>query len=339
MKYQFPLLVISSLLAASPHALSSEKEARWRYSLGLNSAYVSGQSNLSTSDENEKIDGIYSDAESVNKVVVFPFAEVKYLTKDLKTEFFLGASREQISFAPFSYELGITHQFENNSELTFAYSPQLPLFDERWQDPYLVGQSRVKTDFDMQAGRLQLSRIAGGPITLKYAFAVLDIENDKSGESWSENGTSLTQKQQDSLQRNSQFHRVGVETMFPLFISNDSKVFLKPALQYTARIADGDAISNDDYDLQLGLLIFNGQHTFIAKANLGKTRFKQENPIFNMKQDSLNAGINTVYSYTQPFNIKPLTFMLVTGYNQKNSDISFFDESGFIVSTGLIYNF
>lgn len=339
MKSLFPLLVCTSLLASFAHAQPIAQQAGWHYSLSLNSAYVSGESNLSMSDENEMIDNLYSDASSTSDVIIFPFAEVQYLSRDLKTQFFLGGSKDHISFTPFAYELGFTHQFENNSKLTLAYSPQLPLFDEVWQDPYLVGQSRVKTDIDTQGVRFELSRIAGGPITLKYAFASMDIENDQSGDSWSENELSLTQQEQQSLQRSSQFHRVAIETMFPVFINQDSKVFLKPAIQYTAQLADGEAISNDEYDLQLGMLIFKGQHTFITKVNIGKTLFKQENPIFNMKQDSLNTGISSVYSYAEVFNFKALTFTLVTAYSQKNSQITFFDESGFIVSTGLSYAF
>lgn len=339
MKPLFPVLVFSSLFACFTHAQSSTQQAGWHYSLSLNSAYVNGKSNLSMLDENEEIDDLYSDAESTSDVIIFPFAEVNYLSNDLKTQYFLAGSKDQISFAPFAYELGFAHQFENNSKLTLAYSPQLPLFDETWQDPYLVGQSRVKTDIHTQGVRFELSRVAGGPITLKYAFALMSIEDDKSGESWFENGLSLTQQELKSLQRNSQFHRVAIETMFPVFINQGSKVFLKPTLQYTAQLADGEAVSNDEYDLQLGMLIFNGQHTLITNINIGKALFKQENPIFNMKQDSLNTGISSVYSYAQAFNFKALTFTLVTAYRQKNSDITFFDESGFIVSTGLTYTF
>lgn len=313
--------------------------AGWEFTLSLNAGYVSGKSNLSTSDENEVIEDVVSEAEPSNSFIGFPFARVQYTTQDLKTQFFLGNSRNQISTSQFQYELGMVHQFENKSKLTAAYFPQLPLFNETWEDPYLVGQPRTKTDENTQGGRFELTRIAGGPVTLKYAFAISKVEDDKSGQSWVENGISLTAQERQSLQRSSQYHRVAVETMFPVFIKRDSKVFLKPTLQYTTRISDGDATSYDDYNFQLGFLIFSGRHTSVTTLNIGTTLYKQDNPIFDTKQDSMNAGIFSVYSYAEAFNWKPVTFTLIAGYSQKDSDILFYDESGLIVSTGLAYTF
>ncbi|WP_413700193.1 DUF2860 family protein [Psychromonas sp. KJ10-10] len=335
MKTIFSSLLLGRLSTSLVYAQDFKSEAGWQFSLSLNSAYVSGQSNISVTDDNETMSDLYNEAETSNDVIVFPLPEAKYLSKDLKTEFFLGASREQISFSPFSYELGVSQELDNKSKLTFAYSPQLPLFNETWQDPYVVGQSRQETDIDTHALRVEFSGIAGGPITLKYGFALTRIEDDQSGQSYS----SLTLQEQQDLQRDSQFHRVAVETMLPIFINNQTKVFFKPNLQYTTRLADGEAISYDDYNLKLGFLIFSGRHTSITNVSLGSTLYKQENPIFDMKQDSINIGISSIYSYAQPFNYKPLTFTLMAGYSQKDSDITFFDESGFIVSTGMTYTF
>jgi hypothetical protein len=335
MKKVFPILIVSSLLASPLHALPIVEEAGWEFTLSLNTGYVSSQSNLSVSDDNKVISDIYSEAESSNSFIAFPLARLQYTTQDLKTQFFFGNSRDQISISQFQFEFGITHQFENKGKLTVAYFPQLPLFNETWQDPYLVGQDRIKTDENTQGGRFELSRIAGSPLTVKYAFALSSVENDKSGESWFENGAGLTAQELQSLQRDSQYHRVAIETMFPIY----SKVFLKPVLQYTVRISDGDSESYEDYDFQLGFLIFNGRHTSITTINIGSSAYKQENPIYNMKQDSLNAGIFSIYNYAEAFNWKPVTFTLIVGYSQKDSDITFYDESGLIVSTGLAVTF
>ena len=332
MKKVFLVVTLSSLISAPISARPIAEEAGWEFTISLNAGYVSGQSNLSTSDDNEIITDLNSKADSTDSVIAFPFARVQYTTQDLKTQFFLGNSRDQISTSQFQYELGMIHQFENNSKLTAAYFPELPLFNETWQDPFLVEQARTKTDENIQGGRIQLERIAGGPITLKYAYARSKVDNDRSGESW----TGLSTDELQSLQRSSQYHRVALETMFPVY----SKVFLKPTLQYTSRQADGDAVSYDDYNAQLGLLIFKGRHTSITTVNLGKTLYKEGNPIFEgKKQDSVNAGIFSVYSYAEAFNCKPLTFSLIAGYSQKDSDITFYDESGLIVSTGLAYTF
>jgi len=335
MKKVFSALLLSSLFVPSTYARPLAEETGWEFTLSLNAGYVSGQSNFSVSDENEGIDDVNSEAESSNSFIGFPFARMQYTTEDLKTQFFLGNSRDQISVSQFQIELGVSHQFDDNSTLTVAYFPELPMFNETWQDPFLVNNKRIETDQDAQGGRVELSRVAGSPITLKYAFALTAINDDKSGESWSNGGIALTALELQSLQRSSQYHRLAMETMFPVY----SSLFLKPTLQYTMRIADGDANSYDDYNFQLGFLIFNGRHTSITTLSIGTTSHKENNPIFNDKQDSINTGIFSVYSYSHAFNVKPLTFTLIGGYNQKDSDITFYDESGLIVTTGLAYTF
>lgn len=328
------MLLLSSLLVTPLSAKPLAKEAGWEFTISLNAGFVSGQSNLSISDDNEIISDVDSKAKSTSSVIAFPFARIQYTTEDLNTQFFLGNSRDQISTSQFQYELGVTHLFADKSKITAAYFPELPLFNDTWEDPFLVDQVRTKTDDNAQGGRVQLERIAGNPITLKYAYARNRVDNDESGESWS----ALTQQQLQSLQRSSHYHRAEIETMFPVYLQQ-TKVFLKPTLQYTTRIADGDAISYDDYNFQLGLLIFSGRHTSITTFNIGTSSYKQKNPIFDNKQDSINAGIFSVYSYAEAFNWKPVSFTLIAGYSQKDSDITFYDENGLIVSAGLAYTF
>lgn len=336
MKKAFSALLLTSLLVPSAYARPLAEDAGWEFTISLNAGYVSGQSNLSVSDENEVISDVYSEAESTNSFIGFPFARVQYTTEDLNTQFFLGNSRDQISISQFQIELGVAHQFDNKSQLTVAYFPQLPMFNETWQDPFLTNSARIETDENAQGGRFELSRVAGSPITLKYAFALTTIKDDKSGQNWlNKNGDGLTAQALQGLQRSGQYHRLAMETMFPVY----SKVFLKPTLQYTTRLADGDANSFDDYNFQLGLMVFRGRHTSITTVNIGTTSYKNTNPIFNAKQDSINAGIFSAYNYSQAFNIVPLSFTLIAGYNQKDSDIAFYDENGLIVSTGLSYTF
>jgi len=330
MKKLFLSLLINSLFVFSANARPLASEPGWESTISVNAGVVSSQSHLSFSDD-DTIDSLNESADSTTNVIAFPFARLQYTTKDLNTQFFLGNSREQISISQFQYELGVTHQFQNKTKFTVAYFPNLPLLNETWQDPYLVNQDRSETDKDAQGGRLELANLAGSPLTLKYAFALTKIENDSSGEGI----VSLSEQQLQTLQRSSQYHRVTAEMMFPI----RRGLLIRPGLQYTSRIADGDAVSYDDYDLQLGFLVFNGRHSTITTLNVGTTKYKQSNPIFDEKQNSLNMGIFSVYAYKQPFDWESTTFTLIAGYNQKNSDITFHDESGLILTTGLAYTF
>ena len=339
MKTNFPILLLNSLLccfvASSVNARPLALDSGWEFTLSLNTGYVSGQSNIAVGDDNEVIDSLDSKGESEDSLIIFPFARVQYTTEDLDTQFFLGNSREQIAISQFQYELGVTHQFSNKSKLTAAYFPELPFFNEAWQDPFVVGEVRVETDHNTQGGRIELTRIAGGPFTLKYAYARSRFDDDSSGETLSEDGIELSAKQLQSLQRDSNYHRIVVESMFPVA----SKTFLKPALQYTLRDADGNANSYLNYDFKLALIVFRGRHTSITTFNIGSTLYEHKNPIFDAKQDSLNMGIFSIYSYAQPFDWEGVTFTLLAGYSEENADITFYDKKALIFSTGLAYTF
>jgi len=329
------VLLLNPFVVSFVNAKPLAAEAGWELSLSLNAGYVSGQSNFSVNDDNYVIDSLDNKADSEDSFIVFPFARGQYTTQDLNTQFFIGNSREQIAISQFQYEIGIAHQFANKSRLTVAYFPELPLFNEAWEDPFLVGEKRIETEENAQGARIELTRIAGGPFTLKYAFARSRIDDDSSGTSWSENGVGLSDKGLQYLQRDSDYHRVAVETMFPIA----SKTFLKPALQYTLRDADGDANSSLDYNFKLALMLFRGRHTSITTFNIGSTLYEHKNPIFDDKQDSFNMGIFSVYSYEKPFDWEALTFTLIAGYHQEDADITFYDKKSLIVSTGLVYTF
>jgi len=63
------------------------------------------------------------------------------------------------------------------------------------------------------------------------------------------------------------------------------------------------------------------------------------NPVFNVKQDSTSLRFFSIYSYKQPFDWESFSFNIMAGYSQEDSDIDFYDESSFIVATGLTYKY
>jgi hypothetical protein len=340
MRKLFPAVILTVLLSnflatevaanSAPAAQSLAEEAGWEFSLGLNLGYSASRSQLNTNDDNAINEDLNNNGQSISEQFVFPLARAQYSFAELKTQIFAGNSREQISTAAFQYELGITHLFNNRSQLTAAYFPQLPFFNETWQDPYLTGSARTKTDENAQGGRFALTRIAGSSITLKYAFAFTAIDNEQSGQSLGLNDKQLTLLQRDSL-----YQRAEIETRYSIAPG----MFFKPALQYTTRSADGEAHDFDQYGLQLSMLVFKGRHSLITTLNSGIKKFSVENPAFGQKQNTVNAGIFSVYSYAQALNWQPLSFNILAGYKKEDSDIDFYDTRSLFVSTGLSYKF
>lgn len=340
MKKQFPAVILSILLSnllaaeatanSAPAAPALAKEAGWEFTLGLNLGYSDSRSQLNTDGDNKLNNDLNNSGQAISNTLVFPLATTRYTFSKLQTQIFVTDSREQISTAQFQYELGITHLFNNRSQLTVAYFPQLPFFNETWQDPYLIGSPRRTTEENAQGGRFALIPIAGSSITLKYAFAFTAIENEQSGQS-----LGLTDKQLTLLQRDSFYQRAEIETMFSI----TPDISFKPALQYTTRSADGEAHNFDQYGLQLAVLVFKGRHSLITTLNTGIKKFSVENPVFGQKQDTVNTAIFSVYSYAQALNWQPLSFNIMAGYKKEDSDIDFYDSQGFFMSTGLTYKF
>jgi hypothetical protein len=340
MRKLFPTVILTVLLSnvlateaaanPTPTARPITEEAGWEFTLGINLGYSADRSQLNTNDDNALNENLNNNGQAISKPFIFPLARAQYTFAEFKTQIFAADSREQISTAAFQYELGITHLFNNSSELTVAYFPALLSFNNTWQDPYLTGSARITTDQNAQGGRFSLTRIAGSSITLKYAFSFTDIENEHSGQSLGLNAKQLT-----LLRRDSFYQRAQIETMYRI----SPGVFFKPALQYTTRSADGEAHNFDQYGLQLDLLVFKGRHSLITTLNAGIKKFAVENPVFSQKQNTVNAGIFSVYSYAQALNWQPLSFNILAGYNKEDSDIDFYDSEGLFMSTGITYKF
>ncbi|PKH02382.1 hypothetical protein CXF72_11935 [Psychromonas sp. MB-3u-54] len=340
MQKRFPAIILTILLSnflvtevaanSAPAPQHLAEEAGWEFTLGIHLGYSSSRSQLDTAHDNKLNEDLNNSGHSLDKTFIFPLARAQYTFAEFKTQIFAADSREQISTAAFQYELGITHLFNNSSELTVAYFPPLLSFNDTWQDPYLTGSARITTDENTQGGRFSLTHIAGSSITLKYAFAFTDIENEHSGQSLGLNAKQLTLLRRDSL-----YQRVEIQTRYRIAPG----VFFKPALQYTTRSADGEAHNFDQYGLQLGLLFFKGRHSLITTLNAGIKKFAVENPVFSQKQNTVNAGLFSVYSYAQALNWQPLIFNILAGYNKEDSDINFYDSEGLFMSTGITYQF
>jgi hypothetical protein len=326
----FTVLAFGILCSGQSIARPLATESGWDFKLNLSAAYISSQSQSSTDDDNAITEDLINNGTSTDTVMVLPLARISYTLDSLKTQAYIGNSSDQVSNAQFQYELGIIHQFKDDSKLTFAYFPNLPLFNETWEDPYLTGEARSKTDDDAQGIRMAIEDIAGSAFTFKYAYAVNDVDQDKSGQS-----TDLDESDLLLLQRDSDFHRAELE----MNIYMARNLILKPALQYTKRSADGDAHSYDEYVAQLGILYFQQRHTLITTVNYGTTKYAENNPVFEKKQDANNLGIFSIYSYAKPFDWQSIDFTIIAGYNQVNSDITFYDQDALILATGFTYTY
>jgi len=318
------------LISCSVVAQPLTKEAGWEFTLSVHAGYSVGESQFDTDHDNQITNDLNNSGQSNSSVLVYPLGRIQYTLDSLKTQFYLGNSREQVSTAKFQYEFGVIHQFGEQSKLTVAVFPKISLFNETWKDPFATNTKRQITDQKIGGARIAVDNILGTGLTVQYAIASSSIDEELSGQSQLSDASEIALLKRDSL-----YQRVEVGRTFPI----SPGVLLKPAFQYTNRNANGDANSYDQYTGQLSLLLFKKRHSLITTINAGVRLYKRENPIFNDKQDLIHTGLFSIYSYQRPFDWQDWSWTAMFGYTQENSDISFYDNKGVIISTGMVYRF
>jgi hypothetical protein len=327
--------IAATLLLVGAHTAHAQLrplgEAGWDFTLNLSVGYVTSENNFSTSDDNQTITEYGSPENKNSTAIVYPLGRVQYTTRDLRNQFYIGNSSEQISNAQFQYEFGYTHQSPALGEITIAYFPQLPFLNSTWEDPYLLDAPRVETEENATGARIAWQQLFGSPLTLKYAYANIDVENENSGAGDSD----ITDEQRKLLNRDGNAHRLELETMFPFA----KGWFLRPGLQSTFRDADGAAVAFTDYTAKLGILHFNAPHTFILNFEGGKSETDEANPIFETTIKDTHYSGFFIYDYAGIFGLQNASLNAVAGYTQSDANVDFYNSTGLITSIGMTYRF
>ncbi|WP_432460334.1 MULTISPECIES: DUF2860 family protein [unclassified Agarivorans] len=326
------ILCCSLLLSFAAGARPLAEQAGWSATLNLNLGYVGGQSQFSTDDDNQVTHDLNNSGQSTNTLIAYPLLRASYTTADLKNQFFVGNSKENLGRAQFQYELGYRRAISNKSQLTVAYFPELPLMNDTWSDPYITNVARQETDENVQGGRLRYQSIADSPFTLEYVYAKRSIDNEQSGVAIFGQGSSQAQ----ALNRNANLHRVIGEMFVPL----SKQWFLSPALVYTTSKADGSANDFNSYTLRLNSVYKIERHLLTVNLELGQTKYSDGNPVFNMQtQEDDRLSLFAIYLYQRPFAWKNAMFNVTAGYQNSDSNINFYDSKGFITTFGFGYTF
>jgi len=330
-------IIASSMLASAllftisnAYARPLAKKAGWGADLALTVGYSEKQSQFNVDDDNEVTDDLSNSGTEVSGALTFPLARLDYTLEDLKTQFFIGNSRENVGKGAFQIELGGTHQFKDNSKLTLAYFPQLPFIGDTWEDPYLTGQAREETEETAQGGRIELKNVAGSLLDVQYAFADSNIDQELSGSSLA----YLTDPDRSRLHRDAIYHRVSVDHMVPF----SSNFLLKPGVLYTRVNAKGDANSSDEYALRLQMLYRENRHFLTGTATYGHLKAKTDNPIFDKREKNDRYSLFALYKYQKPFNLENWSLLGIGFWGETDSNISFYNKSGLGLGIGASYS-
>ena len=329
-KTTLALAIISACQLPQAIARPLATEAGWGLTLNINGGFSQSQSQMKTDDDNEVTRDLNNSGKQVDSAIVFPLARLSYTFDDLKTQLFLGNSLENVSEGQFQLELGGTHQFADNSKLTLAWFPQLPSFSQTWQDPYLVNQTRQKTDQDSQGGRLAWENIGGSLFSFKYAFARNKLDLESSG-----SGLALASEEMRLLDRNADYHRTTLQMLVPM----GDGLFFEPALTYTLGDADGHAMRYDEYGTRLSMIKMINKHRITANLFYSQAKFDASNPVFDRTRNDDKWGLFGFYSYKAPFNWENASFTLFGAWANTDSNITFYESDMISIAAGVAYSF
>lgn len=290
----------------------------------LFAGYGSEKDNMSTSADLYKITSLDKEGKSDSNVIAGPMGQVRYTFGS--QQIFVGMSQDNIVEGVFALEAGYAFEFGEDSVISLSVAPTI-IKGEAWQDPYLTNVDRKKTDVSGNAYRIQYENILDFGLDADFAFYDRKIDNENSG------SNLATGKQ--LLQRDGSGYLFSLSTGFPIA---ESTMFM-PSIGYHKFSADGDAMSFTQYNIGLTAMHMMDNHAIALNFDYSQADYDAVNPLFNKTRDDKSMGINLTYEYREFMGWENTAFNVIAGYDKSDSNIDFYDKSGYMVGLGLSYQF
>jgi hypothetical protein len=337
-KFFFTILTLICLYFSVPACAQQPlpRESGFSGYLELLGAYISTNSQLNTDGKNKQTDSLDETGKRVGKVRPFPLGLISYTFADIRTQLYIGILPENIAEGQLLFETGIRHDLTDGTSLRAAVIPVSPIAQETWEDPFVVGQDRDETDIRSWGLKLVADNIAGSGFSLRGGLVRHDIDTEKSGEFLiSQPLSELTPDDLDELDRDSYFYRLTAQYSFRLA----PRMRLLPILRYIRGDADGDANSFKALAPQLSLQYFGNQLQVALNASAKAEWYDDTHPVFDKTRHDYNLGLFAILGYRDPFGWKNFRIDWFNGAFKQNSNIDFFESTGFLTALGFGYTF
>jgi hypothetical protein len=304
--------------------------------LEIMGAYINTNSQLNTDNKNKQTDSLDESGERVGKVRPFPLGLVSYTFADIRTQLYIGILPENVAEGQILFETGVRHDLTDGTSLRAAVIPISPIAQETWEDPFVVGQDRDRTDIRSWGLKLVADNIAGSGLNLRGGLVRHKINNEKSGDFlFSQAGSTLTLDDLDDLDRDSYFYRLTAQYSFRVA----PRIRLLPILRYIRGDADGDANSFHALAPQLSLQYFGNQLQVALNASVKGEWYDDSHPVFDKTRQDYNLSLFAVLGYKDPFGWKNFRFDWFNGVFKQNSNINFYESTGYLTALGVGYTF
>ncbi|MCC5519577.1 DUF2860 domain-containing protein [Vibrio splendidus] len=318
MKIKITLLALS--VAASPAFAKLADEQGFSGEISINTGVASSTSNFNT-DTDSTISSNTQKASSESSFLVAPLGSVAYtFGEKLNHQVYTGTARDDVATGTVVLEVGYKYQLESGMTIDASLLPTI-MSGETWANPYAEGVARSKTDETGNAFRLKLSSIAGSAFSLDMAYATKDVDNDEI--------------QEQELKRDANTLYLKGQYRVPL----SRTMMLIPSIIYQTRDADGNAESYDQFGGEVSLFGGMGRHQYALTAGYNQRSYDANNSIYDKTRSDDNINLFAAYEYDRFMDWENWSFVSLAGYGTSDSNITFYDESQYIVSVGLNYKF
>jgi hypothetical protein len=340
MKYPSRTL-LAALIAAVPLSSNAAldpipKESGFSGSINLGAGWVEAENNLVAGNTfvdigNERVDTVFDDPESEDDVMPVFGGDLRYTVGEWRTQFFFGSDIADLVRFDFANLLGVRKQFDSLGILSVAAAvSNFPA--EVWEDPYLAGVDREKTDRDSQGLRFDWSRVFNSNFSVKVNYRDIDIDKERSG---TDPALGLTEGDIRDLRRDGDKTSVNVEYLWKI----GDRQFLVPELFWVDDDRDGEAVSSDAFGGQLTWTLLSDPWTFVLTGALFETSYDKRNPIYNEKADEDAYSLGGTVFYKLPTESGRWSIFGSVAYADSDSDIDFHDSTITLISSGVRFRF
>jgi hypothetical protein len=330
MKKTLLALALSTFTASALALEPMPQEAGFSGSFGLGAAGGSVESNflaeifgIDLSD-----DKIHQDDSPSETTIIIPNFDfnVNYTFANKKTLIRLGDAVESAIDFSANTALGVRHEFSTLGSIQLDALLPTPGV-EVWEDPYLTGEKRSSTERDSTGGQITWDGIFGSGFEFIASTREIDLEDEHSGE-----GPGLDASQRDLLDREGDVTRVELGYMFNCG-GGDIKV--RPSIAYIDRDLDGDAMSQDGYELGVQLLYNAGSYVWLNRAAYQSLDGDADNPIFGKANDADVYVLASEVRIPEPFGWDKWTTSVGVSWGENSADIDFNKSSVALFSARL----
>jgi hypothetical protein len=246
-----------------------------------------------------------------------------YTFENRKTRIYAGTSKVDTLDFNTNMMIAVRHDFDSLGNVELA--GLIPGFAEVdvWENPYLTNQGRKSTEATTSGGRFSWDKIFQSNFEFIVSARKKDVDKERSGE-----GMGLSAPDQKLLDREGDITIVSLGYAFEF---GDGKNMLRPNIGYLNYDLDGDAMSQDGYELGLQYTYNAGDFQWLSRGVYQSLDGDKVNPIFHKKNNADVYVLASELRFPNPFGWEKWAVTTGIQWADNDADIEFNESSTLLV--------